>query len=43
MKKLDNYLGGKWQQGEGEGQVLYDAVTSAPVAATSTKGLGTCA
>jgi oxepin-CoA hydrolase/3-oxo-5,6-dehydrosuberyl-CoA semialdehyde dehydrogenase len=38
-KKLRNFIGGKWVEGDGEGQVLYDAVTGAPVAAVSTRGL----
>ena len=39
MKKLENYIGGKWITGDGEGQPLYDAVTGEPIAAASTKGL----
>lgn len=39
MKKLENYITGRWVPGDGEGQALYDAVTGEPVAAASTKGL----
>ncbi|MBD0368439.1 MAG: phenylacetic acid degradation bifunctional protein PaaZ, partial [Flavisolibacter sp.] len=39
MKKLQNYISGKWIEGEGDGQVLYDAVTGDAVAAATTKGL----
>lgn len=39
MKKLENYIEGKWVAGDGEGQALFDAVTGEPVAAASTKGL----
>lgn len=39
MKKLENYISGKWITGDGEGQPLYDAVTGEPIAAASTKGL----
>lgn len=39
MKKLENYITGRWVPGDGEGQALYNAVTGEPVAAASTKGL----
>ncbi len=39
MYKLENYITGKWVTGDGEGQLLYNAVTAEPVAAASTKGL----
>jgi len=39
MTKLENYITGNWVTGDGEGQLLYNAVTGAPVAAASTKGL----
>lgn len=39
LPKLENYIGGKWITGEGDGQLLYHAVTGEPVAAASTKGL----
>ena len=39
MKKLENYIGGKWVTGDGEGQPLYDAVTGETIAYATTKGL----
>ncbi|MFL5739660.1 MAG: phenylacetic acid degradation bifunctional protein PaaZ [Flavisolibacter sp.] len=39
MEKLGNYIQGKWITGEGEGQLLYDAVNGDVIAAASTKGL----
>jgi oxepin-CoA hydrolase/3-oxo-5,6-dehydrosuberyl-CoA semialdehyde dehydrogenase len=39
MTKLENYITGNWITGDGEGQLLYNAVTGVPVAAASTKGL----
>ncbi|HEY1114681.1 MAG TPA: phenylacetic acid degradation bifunctional protein PaaZ [Chitinophagaceae bacterium] len=39
MKKLENYLAGKWITGDGEGQVLYDAVNGEAIAAATTRGL----
>lgn len=39
MNKLENYITGQWITGDGEGQVLYNAVTGEPIATTSTKGL----
>ena len=39
MNKLQNYVTGKWVTGDGEGQMLYNAVTGEPVATASTKGL----
>lgn len=39
MNKLENYITGKWIPGEGEGQLLYNAVTGEPIAVTSTQGL----
>lgn len=39
MLKLENYITGKWITGDGDGQLLYNAVTGDPVAAASTKGL----
>jgi oxepin-CoA hydrolase/3-oxo-5,6-dehydrosuberyl-CoA semialdehyde dehydrogenase len=38
-RKLENYISGKWVTGDGEGQLLYDAVTAEPIAAATTKGL----
>jgi oxepin-CoA hydrolase/3-oxo-5,6-dehydrosuberyl-CoA semialdehyde dehydrogenase len=37
--KLENYIQGAWVTGDGEGQLLYDAVTSEVIAAATTKGL----
>ncbi len=37
--KLENYVTGKWIQGEGEGEILFDAVTDEPITSVSTKGL----
>lgn len=39
MYSLENYVHGKWQKGEGEGQVLFNAVTGLPIASASTKGI----
>ena len=39
MNKLGNYITGKWITGDGEGQALYDAVTSDTIAYATTKGL----
>lgn len=39
MQILGNYVLGKWITGEGEGQMLYNAITGEPVASASTKGL----
>lgn len=39
MYSLENYVQGKWQKGEGDGQLLYNAVTGVPFASTSTKGV----
>ncbi len=39
MNKLENYITGKWITGDGDGQALYNAVTGAPIAAATTKGL----
>lgn len=37
--KLGNYITGKWVAGDGEGQVLYNAVNGTPIATATTKGL----
>lgn len=37
--KLQNYINGAWTPGDGEGQLLYDAVTGEAIASASTKGL----
>ena len=39
MQKLGNYVLGNWITGDGEGQQLYDAVTSETIAFATTKGL----
>lgn len=39
MKKLENYICGRWQAGTGTGQVLYNAVTGEPIAEASTGGI----
>ncbi len=39
MNKLENYIGGKWISGDGDGQLLYNAVTGEAIAAATTKGL----
>ncbi|MBS1918019.1 MAG: phenylacetic acid degradation bifunctional protein PaaZ [Bacteroidetes bacterium] len=39
MKKLQNYISGNWIEGDGEGQLLYNAVTGDAIANASTKGL----
>ncbi|MDB5208534.1 MAG: paaZ, partial [Flavisolibacter sp.] len=38
-RKLENYINGAWITGDGEGQLLYDAVTGETIAAATTKGL----
>jgi oxepin-CoA hydrolase / 3-oxo-5,6-dehydrosuberyl-CoA semialdehyde dehydrogenase len=39
MQKLENYVSGSWITGDGDGQVLYNAVNGDPIAAATTKGL----
>lgn len=39
MNKLGNFITGKWREGDGEGQTLYNAVTGEAIAAATTKGL----
>jgi oxepin-CoA hydrolase / 3-oxo-5,6-dehydrosuberyl-CoA semialdehyde dehydrogenase len=39
MVTLGNYVMGSWVEGEGEGQILYDAVNGNPIALSTTKGL----
>lgn len=39
MEKLKNYITGKWITGEGDGQILFNAVTGDAIAGASTKGL----
>jgi oxepin-CoA hydrolase/3-oxo-5,6-dehydrosuberyl-CoA semialdehyde dehydrogenase len=39
MYKLENYITGRWITGDGDGQLLYNAVTAEAIASASTKGL----
>ena len=39
MEKLGNYVGGKWAEGTGDGQLLYNAVTGEPIVAATSLGL----
>src|SRR6478752_7742049 len=39
MNKLENYVGGKWITGDGDGQQLFNAVTGEVVANATSKGL----
>src|SRR6266700_2556620 len=39
MKKLGNYVMGRWIEGDGELQILADAVTGIPVYQAGTRGL----
>jgi oxepin-CoA hydrolase / 3-oxo-5,6-dehydrosuberyl-CoA semialdehyde dehydrogenase len=39
MNKLGNYVTGQWLEGDGDGQLLFNAVTGTPVASATTKGL----
>jgi oxepin-CoA hydrolase/3-oxo-5,6-dehydrosuberyl-CoA semialdehyde dehydrogenase len=39
MHKLGNYIKGSWVTGDGDGQLLFNAVTGEPVAAATSKGL----
>lgn len=39
MVALENYILGSWIKGDGDGQVLFNAVTGEQIAKTSTKGL----
>jgi oxepin-CoA hydrolase/3-oxo-5,6-dehydrosuberyl-CoA semialdehyde dehydrogenase len=39
MNKLQNYTNGQWVNGEGDGQLLFNAVTGEPIATASTKGI----
>jgi len=39
MNKLGNYITGNWITGDGDGQLLYNAVTAEVIGAASTKGL----
>ena len=39
MEKLLNYIGGKWVEGDGDGQTLFNAITGEPIASATTSGL----
>ncbi len=39
MNKLGNYIAGQWITGDGEGQILYNAVSGEEIASATTKGL----
>lgn len=39
MYTVENYILGKWIPGDGEGQLLYNAVTGDPIARAGTKGI----
>src|SRR6476646_6080762 len=39
MNKLENFVEGHWVSGDGEGQLLYNAVTGEAIAAATTQGL----
>ena len=39
MNKLESLAAGKWVQGEGEGQTLFDAITGEPIGSATTLGL----
>src|SRR4030095_9173410 len=39
MEKLGNYITGRWVTGDGDGQMLYNAVTGDPIAKATSQGL----
>ena len=39
MTKLENYIVGKWTPGDGDGQLLYNAVNGEPIGSATTKGI----
>ena len=39
MNKLGNYVTGKWIQGDGDGQVLFNAANGAPIYQATTRAL----
>jgi oxepin-CoA hydrolase / 3-oxo-5,6-dehydrosuberyl-CoA semialdehyde dehydrogenase len=39
MNKLGNYITGNWITGDGDGQVLYNAVSGDPIVAATSKGI----
>ena len=38
MEKLGNFILGKWIEGDGDGQILYNAVNGNPIASATTQG-----
>ncbi len=39
MQQLDNYISGAWIPGQGDGTILYNAVTGVPIATATTTGI----
>ena len=39
MNKLGNYVTGSWIEGDGDGQILYNAVTGKPIGTATSNGL----
>ena len=39
MQKLGNYITGKWIEGDGDGQELYNAITGQPFAVATSRGI----
>jgi len=39
MRKLENYIQGKWIEGEGDGKLLFNAITGDPIYSASTTGI----
>jgi oxepin-CoA hydrolase/3-oxo-5,6-dehydrosuberyl-CoA semialdehyde dehydrogenase len=39
MHKLGNYINGQWVEGQGDGQILYNAITGDPITSASTDGI----
>ncbi len=39
ITKLGNYISGRWIEGEGDGEILYHAITGEPVATAGTAGI----
>lgn len=39
MKKLQHYIAGKWIEGQGDGALLFNAITGEPIAETTTRGI----
>lgn len=39
MQKLGNFIQEKWVEGEGDGQLLFNAVSGEPIASATTKGI----